>query len=71
MKKSAMPELKFKKRERVQQTDGQIIEQLGKANKQLIDKVDELRELLDERNARIVELEAQLTQAIKTGGVPF
>lgn len=70
MKASAMPEVKFRKT-REKQTDAQIIERLQADNHRLVEQVDNLRELCDEQRQRIADLESQLAQAIKTGGVPF
>jgi DNA polymerase I-like protein with 3'-5' exonuclease and polymerase domains len=67
MKKSAMPEVKFKKSLSPLGTDAQIIDVLRQENAYLRDKVDELREMGDERDARIAELERQLNQ--RTGRV--
>lgn len=51
MKKSAMPEVKFQHKAKVQLSDAEIITQLRKENQELINKVDELRELIDELKA--------------------
>lgn len=69
MKTSAMPDLKFAMRPGL--TDAQIIYNLHKLTIQLTNEADKLRDLVDEQRRRIAELEAQLAQAIKTGGVPF